>query len=179
MTQPKTRKECIIKDQVCPSLFYVSGSGTASGDKPWYEAPAMSTVDKYGAFIDIVGFEKQIDGRLIRAILYMEETHGYYDAPLNVIGVNKSIRPMNINVEYWGDTFGTREQMQDPLTNIRAGGEMLRRIIRNMPRNSPVEKIATLYNNINAKSVNDYGMRVKKIYEEKPWFEFDFMPDLD
>ncbi len=179
MANPKTRKECIQANQVCPSLFYVSGNENASGKAPWYEMPAASTVDQYGAFIDIAAFEKKISGRLIRAIMFMEETHGYYDAPLNWVGKNKSIRPMNINVDYWGDTFGTREQMQDPLTNIRAGAEMLRRIIQNLPTNSPIEKIATLYNNINAKTVNDYGMRVKAIYEEKPWFEFDFIPDLE
>lgn len=179
MANPATRKECIQSDQVCPSLFNVSDNGKASGDAPWYESPAFSTVDKYGAFIDVVAFEKNVPGRLIRAILFMEETHGYYDEPLNWFGKNKSIRPMNINVEYWGDTFGTREQMQDPLSNIRAGGEMLRRIIRNLPSGASVEKIATLYNNINAKTVNDYGMRVKKIHEEKPWTErFPDLPDL-
>ena len=179
MANPTSRKECIQNNQVCPSLFYISGNEKASGEAPWYEIPAMSSVDKYGAFIDVVAFEKQISGRLIRAIIFMEETHGYYDEPLNWIGKNKSIRPMNVNVDYWGDTFGTRQEMQDPLTNIRAGGEMLRRIIKNLPTNSPIEKIATLYNNINAKTVNNYGMRVKQIYEERPWFEFDFILDLE
>lgn len=179
MANPASRKECIKNDQICPSLFYVSGNEKASGKAPWYEMPAASTVDKYGAFIDVAAFEKGVSGRLIRAIMYMEETHGYYDAPLNWAGQNKSIRPMNINVDYWGDTFGTRADMQDPLTNIRAGAEMLKRIIKNLPTNSPIEKIATLYNNINATAVNDYGMRVKAIYEEKPWFEFDLPFDLE
>lgn len=179
MATPTTRKECIQQDATCPSFFFVSDNKNASGDAPLYEIGAASSVDKYGAFIDIVAFEKGVSGRLIRAIMYMEETHGWYDAPLNWVGQNKSIRPMNINVDYWGNTFGTRADMQDPLTNIRAGGEMLKRIIKNMPTNSPIEKIATLYNNINAKTVNDYGMRVKKIHEEKPWFELELPFELE
>jgi len=75
---------------------------------------------------------------------------------------------MNINVEYWGDTFGTREDMKDPVKNIRAGVEMLARIQSNIPGGS-IEKIATLYNNINAISVSNYGMRVKRFYLEQPW----------
>jgi hypothetical protein len=77
---------------------------------------------------------------------------------------------MNINVEYWGNTFGTREELMNPLANIKAGAEMIRRIQKNL-LDSAIEKIATLYNNINATEVNPYGMRVKKIYEEKPWYE--------
>lgn len=38
-----------------------------------------------------------------------------------------------------------------------------------MPANASVEEIATLYNNINAKKVSEYGARVKAIYDEKPW----------
>lgn len=32
-----------------------------------------------------------------------------------------------------------------------------------------VRQIASVYNDINAKSDTDYGMRVKRIYEEKPY----------
>jgi len=51
---------------------------------------------------------------------------------------------------------------------IRASAEMIFKIKANMPGES-IEKIATLYNNINAITVNDYGMRVKKIYNDQPW----------
>lgn len=172
MANPTSRKECIKNDQTCPGLFFVSDNPNANGEAPWYEAAVASTVEQNSGFIDIAAFEKQVDGNLIRAIMFVEETHGYYDGPLNRLGINKSIRPMNINVEYWGDTFGTRAQMQDVLTNIRAGAEMIYRIQKNMPTNSAIEKIATLYNNINAITVNDYGMRVKRIYDEKPWSEW-------
>ena len=76
---------------------------------------------------------------------------------------------MNVNVAYWGDTFGTRKELQRPYENIRAGGMILQRIIANLPANASVSQIATLYNNINASKVSNYGARVQKIYEAKPW----------
>jgi hypothetical protein len=116
-----------------------------------------------------VAQETGVPGRLIRAIMYIETTHGYYDAPLALIGENKSILPMNVNVDYWGDAFGSRAALNDPYENIRAGAEILRRIIANLPREASVRQIATLYNNINAESVTDYGARVDEIHAQQPW----------
>ena len=163
-----SRKTCIENNMVCLPSFAVADNSNASGDAPKYEIALFSQVNTYSATIETVAAEKKVDARLIKAIMFMETTHGYYDAPLSWIGQNKSILPMNINVDYWGNTFGTREDMKDPEKNIRAGAEMIARIQANMPGAS-IEKIATLYNNINAKTVNDYGMRVKKIYEDQPW----------
>lgn len=162
-----TPKECVKGGWQCN--FKVTANPTASDKAPWYEAKTASTVKSNAGIIDAAAKAKNVDARLIRAIMFMEESHGYYDAPLNLIGENKSIRPMNINVAYWGDTFGTREDMQDVTKNINAGAEMLKRIMFCLPNDTPVEVIATLYNNINAKTVNNYGMRVKKIYDEKLW----------
>jgi hypothetical protein len=162
------RKTCIQNNFVCLPSFVVSDNPNASGDKPGYELARFSQVNTFAATIDKVAAEKKVDARLVKAIMYMETTHGYYDAPLDWIGKNKSILPMNINVEYWGNTFGTREDMKDPEKNIRAGVEMLDRIQANMPGAS-IEKIAILYNNINAITVNNYGKRVKQIYDDQPW----------
>lgn len=154
---------------MCNWIFTVSNNSTAKGDATWYESAGFSQVNIHSAIIDKVARERDIDARLIKAIMYMETTPGYYDAPLSLVGANKSILPMNINVTYWGDTFGTRaELLLKPEPNIKAGAEMIFRIQANLP-GEKIEKIATLYNNINAITVNDYGMRVKKIYDEQPW----------
>jgi hypothetical protein len=113
--------------------------------------------------------EKGVDANLVKAIMYMETTHGYYDAILELFNKNKSILPMNINVDYWGSTFGSREELKNPEKNIEAGVEIVDRIKKLLPANASVEGIATLYNNINAKKVSEYGARVKAIYDEKPW----------
>ncbi len=39
----------------------------------------------------------------------METTHGWYDGPLEWIRANKSIRPMNINVDYWPMMFSEQD----------------------------------------------------------------------
>lgn len=162
-----SRKE-IIKKGVCSWIFTVADNPNASEAAPWYESAHFSQVNTYSAIIDKVAAEKNVEARLIRAIMFMETTHGYYDGLISWTGTNKSILPMNINVDYWGNTFGTRSELLKPENNIRAGAEMLYRIQANMT-GAPVEKIATLYNNINATVVNDYGMRVKKIYDNQPW----------
>ncbi len=163
-----SRKELITR-KLCGVGFAVADNPKASGKEPIYELSAFSQVDRYSAIIDKVAGETQVDGRLIRAIMYMETTHGYYDAPLSWVGKNKSILPMNINVVYWGDVFGSREQLSDPYTNIKAGAEILFGIRANLPTGASIAAIATLYNNLNATKINDYGMRVQEIYNTQPW----------
>ncbi len=162
-----SRKTCIQNNLVCMPSFVISDNPNAKGSAT-FEVGGFSQVNTYAAIIEKAVAGKTVEARLVKAIMYMETTHGYYDAPLDLIGKNKSIRPMNINVDFWGDTFGTREDMKDPEKNIRAGVEMLERISASLPGAS-VEKIATLYNNINAVTVNNYGMRVKEIYDNQPW----------
>lgn len=166
----KSHKDCIAKDtKTC--AFAVAPNNKADGKKPIYEISSFSEVNRHLATISKVAKDKGIDSDLMCAIMYMETTHGYYDAPLSIFGQNKSILPMNINVDYWGDAFGTRKELEMPDKNIRAGAEILKRIIARLPKGSSVEQIATLYNNINASTVSDYGARVRIIYYTKPWVE--------
>lgn len=151
--------------------FVVTPNNKVDGTEPIYEISLFSAVNRHLATISSVAKDKGIDPYLISAIIYMETTHGYYDAPLSIFGQNKSILPMNINVDYWGDAFGTRKEMKKPDKNISAGAEMLKRIIARLPKGSGIEQIATLYNNINADTVSNYGARVKNIYDTKPWVE--------
>ncbi len=167
MVQP-ARKECLVQN-IKTCKFVVLENPNADGSEPIYEIAAFSAVSRNSALIDRVARELMLDGRLIRAIMYMETTHGYYDAPLAILGMNKSVLPMNVNVEYWGSTFGNRQAMNVPYKNIRAGAEILKRITANVPQGTSVHHIATLYNNINAERVSDYGARVEKIYLAQPW----------
>jgi hypothetical protein len=166
-----SRKGCIKNGMACG--FEIMGNYDVHGNEPFYEWSSRSQVNIYSSIIEKVALEKKVDARLIKAIMYMETTHGYYDVPLSWMDQNKSILPMNINVDYWGNTFGTREDLKNPETNIRAGAEMILRIQQNLSPGAPVEKVATLYNNINATVVNEYGVRVKKIYDEQPWLQND------
>ena len=168
MTAFQTRKDVIL-GRVCATKFEIKENPKASGKAPFYEVTAFSEVKRHGPLIDRVSRETGVDARLIRAIMFMETTHGYYDMPLSWFDKNKSILPMNINIDYWGDEFGDRDDMKDPYKNIQAGAAILLGIISNLPRDASIAQIATLYNNLNATVVTDYGMRVQKIYEDEPW----------
>lgn len=100
-------KDCIAGDlQGC--LFKVSPNEKADGSEPIYEIAAFSEVGRHSANIDRVARELGLDADLLRSIIYIETTHGYYDAPLALFDANKSLLPMNVNVQYWGDVFGSR-----------------------------------------------------------------------
>lgn len=163
----KTRKE-VMKDGL-PGSFFVAENPAVRGDIPTIELPGVGNhkLKKYEASVRKHAAATGVDPLLIQAILYMEESHGYYDEPLDWAGKNKSIRPMNINVDFWGGTFGTRKDMEDPDKNVQAGAAMLGMIHSRLPKgHNDVATIATLYNNINAPKVSEYGARVARIYEE-------------
>jgi hypothetical protein len=161
-----SRKQCVINGGGCS--FSVSANPNADGSAPWYELDSMSQVGDHALTIDKVAAGMGVDARLIRSIMYVETTHGYYDAPLSLFGANKSILPMNINVDYWGDAFGSRSSLLNSYHNIRAGASMIQSIQANMSGGS-VSQIGTLYNNINATSVSNYGARVNAVYNSQPW----------
>ena len=150
-------------------MWELQSNPSANGSKPFYEISAFSKVQEYDSYIIIASGRYAINPNVLRAIMYMETTHGYYDAPFNLLGINQSILPMNVNVEYWGDTFGSRSELSDPYKNILAGADLIHRIQKNMRYPYSIDQLATLYNNINAHKINNYGARVKNIYYNKSW----------
>jgi Transglycosylase SLT domain len=96
----------------------------------------------------------------------LETTQGPYDR--EDFGFEKTIHPMNVDAEYWKDLGFSREDLRDPEKNIQAGVKFLKRIQDRMP-NASVAKVATIYNNLGARKVSDYGARVEQILKEKPW----------
>lgn len=163
-----TRKQC-IEQGLASCAFSIDDDPGADGSAPIYELPLFSEVERHDEHIERAARDTGVDARLIRAVMYVETTHGYYDAPLELVGINKSIRPMNVNCDFWGATFGDRESLGNPANNVRAGALMLKRIGENLPPGAPVRMVATLYNNLDAKVVSDYGARVEKVYETRPW----------
>lgn len=166
------RKNAII-NKVCTVVFKINDNPSASGEEPIYEVSAFSSVRSNEATIDRVSRETGVDARLLKAIMYMEMTHGYYDIALAIFDKNKSILPMNINTEYWGDVFGSRKDLKNIYCNIKAGALIVQGIQANLPYGSPISHIATLYNNLNAVVVSDYGARVAEIYKNEPWRSSD------
>jgi hypothetical protein len=149
--------------------FSVAPNPNADATEPLHELPIFSQVDNYEAEIVQVAAELGINDDLIRAIMYMETTHGYYGIPGDFLSTSSSILPMNINVDFWGDVFGPRSNLDVPLNNIRAGATILSGIIANLPATASVAEIATLYNSLSATMVNDYGARTEAVYKSRPW----------
>ena len=140
-------------------------------------------VSRFPAEIAAAAKATGVDANLIRAIMYMETTHGYYDKLLDNSATtwfdgkglkpkfieNKSILPMNMNVDFWGNTFGSRADMHDPMKNIMAGATLLKRIKACMSSSADIARIATIYNNLGAQKISDYGARVRFIYHKRSW----------
>lgn len=146
----------------------------ASSEKPWYENAEVgkSAVSNYNdAILQAAAKLKFGDIKLVKAIMYMETSHGNYVGLGNLtdaLGISKSVLPMNINVDFWGDKFGTRAELNTPIGNVAGGIKMLQ-YIKSMYPNASISQIATLYNNIHATKISDYGARVQAIYEQEAW----------
>ncbi|MBB5035716.1 hypothetical protein [Prosthecobacter vanneervenii] len=168
-----TRKELILGSM--PGNVKLKPNPAAKSDAPGHELTGVGigAVAHYAEDIAYAARIKGIDPDLIRAIMYMEMSHGWYapsglGVPYSLLPPVKSILPMNVNANYWGDAFGTKPELSIGRTNVVSGAEMLRRLQKLSPGAS-IAEIATLYNNVNADKVSDYGARVAQIYKDKPW----------
>lgn len=75
---------------------------------------------------------------------------------------------MNFYQKYWSKLGYSQTDIDDPRINIRAGIDLLKRIQRNMPK-ATVAEIGTIYNSLEAQFITNYGIRLERIYNEKPW----------
>ncbi len=150
-------------------FFSVADNLGASGAAPWYEEPSKSQVGNYIYGIELVASEVGVDANVIRSVMYVETTHGWYEAPLRWAGINRTILPMNVHASYWSGLGFSRAQLQNPYYNIKAGALILRGIEVNLGPGASVAQIGTLYNNIYAPVVTNYGARVAEVYRTQPW----------
>jgi hypothetical protein len=127
-------------------------------------------VKDYKTEIERVASQIGVEANLIRAIMYMETTRGgHYGTVAELIGISNSILPMNINVDFWGNTFGSSAELEIPLNNILAGAKLLKEIIRRLPAKASVAEVATMYNDLGARQVTDYGARAQTVYNSRIW----------
>ncbi len=160
------RKEAILKDKSAD--FKIVSNPDADGSKPWYALDSYSEVKSNEKTIEREAKKAGVDPDMVKAIVHLETTQGWYDGAFALAGINKSIRPMNVHAEYWKDLGYSRKELEDPKKNIQAGVELLKRIKKRMP-NASIDEIASVYNALDARHVSDYGARIKKLVEEKPW----------
>jgi len=129
---------------------------------PWYYARSAELVTKENLFIDLETEFKSIDPDLVRAIVWMESTHGYYDY---VWPLKKTFLPMNIDKKYW-EHLGY--DVENPSENIGAGVRLLEELW-SRTENPTIEKVASLYNRLGTDEITPYGKTVAYFYRTKPW----------
>ncbi|MGK0547386.1 PAAR domain-containing protein [Halomonas cupida] len=156
--------------QNTPAIFEISDNPNASSKEPWYEFDRFDEVDGNELAYESVSRQVGVEAGLLKAIAYLETTHGYYD---RINPKNRSFRPMNLNYEYWkplADEVGfTRDEViNHPYPNIYVAAVLLKRIQERI--SSPtIEKVASIYNALGAEHVSDYGKRTKFIYDHQLW----------
>lgn len=148
--------------------FRVMPNDKADGSRPFYAIESYSEVKRHTKKIEEEASRANVNPNLVKAIIHVETTQGAIDRLPAAFDINKSIRPMNIHADYWRDLGYSREDLKNPDKNIEAGVKLLKRIKQNMPY-APDEEIASVYNSLDARYVTDYGMRVKKVMQERPW----------
>jgi len=109
-----------------------------------------------------------VDANLVKAIMYTEFSQGVlYGFPAQIVGLANSLYPMNIRPDIWQGLLPGGD-FNDPITNIRAGITLIKRIQERVSDGS-IEQVATLYNSLAQEQVTGYGARVKTVYDNQLW----------
>ncbi len=168
MKSSEDRKKAIIEDT--PAFFDIRKKPDADSSKPLLELDCFDEVDNNEAIFNEVASMVNIDSDLVKAVAYLESTHGFYD---RMVVNPSSFRPMNINYNEWKELCTklgyTEEKIKNNIkANIHVGAVLLKRIKERI-KNPTVEKIGSIYNYMGREHTNDYGARLQVIYDEKLW----------
>jgi len=163
----RERKDAIIHDTHAIFEVHENPSAKANAD-PWYSRKKEEQVTEYSQLIEVEARRKGLDPDFVKAVVWMETTHGWYDEITGLVKEPKTIRPMNIHVDYWKGLGYSRNDLQDPMINIEVGAFLLAEIWKRTKDPTP-EKVATLYNDLGARKVSDYGKTVIVYYRSRPW----------
>lgn len=155
-----------------PAVFEITQNPKADSSKPLMELSVLNPIDS-GKIYDDMGAKYGLDPGWLKAIAYMENTHGFYDGlpPINL--VNTSYRPMNVQYKTWkplADQLGFSEfQVQYRVeANVELAAMIIKRIAVRVP-DATLEKVASIYNFTGSEQTRDYGARVQQIYTERLW----------
>ncbi len=173
----KGRKESILNNT--PAIFEIVDNPKADSSKPLAEVSAFNPIDN-GSIYNEIGAKYGLNPDWLKAIAYMENTHGWYDGfPLAheiktlATGSPPSYRPMNIQYETWkplAEKLGYSEwQVQYRVyCNVELAALLLKRITVRVQQPT-LAKVSSIYNYLGRENVSDYGARVQEIYNKKLW----------
>jgi uncharacterized protein (DUF697 family) len=106
-----------------------------------------------------------IDVNLLKAIIYLENSHGWYD-----VGHGSSGGPGNIKLEVWAPLIGmTPAQVSaSPAINVELAAKLLSEIKTRLA-NPTSAAIATLYNSMSQDMILGYGLTIEQYMKDKAW----------
>lgn len=170
VTGQSARRASILNDS--PSLFLVASRTDVNPEYgAWREWSYLgrAVVEKYDDLIVREATLQGVDADLVRSIIYMEVSHGgIYGYPAELAGKADSIYPMNIRESLWADLIPDGGELTHPGDNIAAGVRLIKEI-QDRVTDPSVTNIASLYYDLGANVVQDYGARVDRIYQQRLW----------
>ena len=164
LTNIKDRRDSILKNT--PGVFQVAPNPAAKPyANPVYARQDLEEVTGNLLTIDKAALRYDLNPDFVRAIVWMESTHGWYD---RYDPHNKTIRPMNVHAKLWEQLGITRADLDNPELNIEAGVYILAQIWART-ENPNYEKVAALYNMMSATKVDGYGKTIVHYMQHRPW----------
>ena len=129
---------------------------------------SQQQVTRHSAEIELAASRHDLNPEYLRAIIWMESTHGWYDSLTRLIKKPKTNLPMNIYADYWKGLGISRSDLKSPKINIDTGAYLVAQLTNRINPPRP-EKVATLYNRLGLDRVSGYGMTVLHYYQSRPW----------
>lgn len=165
------RRRAILRDE--RALFEIADNSQETGERPAVgelHYQGRKAVLENDHIITKEARRLGIDPDLVRAIVYVENARGWYDAINPKPG---SVRPSNINPDDWEGLGGiSRKNATNPEVNIRAGVVLIKRISERIKDPNP-RKIASIWHFLGREQTradeNGYAARVDHVFRSKFW----------
>ncbi len=125
-------------------------------------------VGRYASVVEEEARRQGVDPDWVKAIMYVENAHGWYGPLFEAIGMAKTLFPMNINPALWSTLSDQPADLSDPRANIRNAVTLIRRITERVDEPT-LAKVASIWIFAGAEQVSDYGARVQDVHDNKIW----------
>lgn len=140
---------------------------------PYYEKEleGINSVLEYEYKIQKASKKYKVDADQIRAIMYAENALGHqfgFNKWADKQGISSSKMPMNVRPDRWAKWPEKTYNLNNPNDNIEVGARLIGRLTEIIENSTP-EKIGSMWNNTRANEVSNFGARVGRAHEEKPW----------
>lgn len=142
-----------------PAYFYIADD--FSYTPPYPVLDKWEVISHYNGVLRLAAEIYGVDVNLARAIFLME-TSNCYSSWIDPLRRNRL--PMNIHYDNWKELAGSKDYIQNPNNNIEIGVLILKRI-QDKLKDPSIAKIASVFHQIEAMVVNEYGAKAAMLYQ--------------